>query len=149
MRRNAIIETVHIGHLSYQIDAFGNILNQKGTDYVVASLDKDGYKRFRNKYVHRLVYETFVGEIPKDKTIDHIDGNKQNNHISNLQVLSRGDNSRKSNSKIWHVISPDGVHYEVENMEAFCQNHNLHPGHMRSVAAGKRNYKSYRGWKRL
>jgi hypothetical protein len=41
---------------------------------------------------HRLVYETFVGKIPKDLEIDHIDGDKHNNDITNLRAVSRSEN---------------------------------------------------------
>ena len=49
--------------------------------------DKDGYKEVLlsnngdRKYMrtHRLIWETFNGEIPDNLTIDHIDTNKQNN----------------------------------------------------------------------
>ena len=63
--------------------------------------DKDGYHEVLlsnnsdRKYmrVHRLVWETFNGEIPDDLTIDHMDSNKQNNDISNLRLLTRGINA--------------------------------------------------------
>ena len=46
--------------------------------------------------VHQLVATAFlVNDDPEQKdTIDHIDGNKENNSRSNLQYLSRGDNVR-------------------------------------------------------
>lgn len=131
------------------MDEFGNILNQKGTDFVVTPLCKDGYKRFRNKYVHRLVYEAYVGDIPEGMTVDHIDGDKLNNHHSNLQLLSPEDNAIKGNAKTWYVVSPDGEEYQVVNMEQFCKDMGLHAAHMRQVAAGKPNYKSYKGWRKL
>ena len=46
-------------------------------------------------YVHRLVWETFVGEIPKNQQIDHIDGDTSNNNLSNLQLLTRRQNTKK------------------------------------------------------
>ena len=48
------------------------------------------------KTVHRLVYETFIGTIPSNMTIDHIDGDTHNNTVKNLQLLSPQDNTRKS-----------------------------------------------------
>lgn len=45
--------------------------------------------------VSRLVYETYIGSIPEGMCIDHIDNNPQNNHWSNLQALSRSENSKK------------------------------------------------------
>lgn len=146
--RNAIIVKITIDHLEYLINEDGDILNQRMSGFVVAPLDKDGYKRFRNKYIHRLVYEAFVGPIPEGMTIDHIDGNKVNNHLSNLQLMGRGKNSQKGNSKKWSVISPEGEVFHIENMEDFCKNNGLHAGHMRSVASCKLNYKSHKGWRK-
>jgi hypothetical protein len=45
--------------------------------------------------VHQLVAQYFLGEKPKECVIDHIDGNKLNNHVSNLKYVSPAENSRK------------------------------------------------------
>jgi len=42
-------------------------------------------KRF---LVHRLVWEAFNGPIPKGLTINHLDGNRENNHLSNLETAT-------------------------------------------------------------
>ena len=60
------------------------------------SLYKNGNKSY---YVHRFVYECFKGEIPKGKEIDHVDRDKKNNNIINLQLLSRLENIRKARCK--------------------------------------------------
>lgn len=44
--------------------------------------------------LHRLVYSSFVGDIPEGMQINHIDGNKANNHISNLEVCTPSENVR-------------------------------------------------------
>ena len=49
--------------------------------------------------VSRFVYECFKGNIPDDKEVDHIDNNKQNNSIKNLQLLTHKENTRKSRCK--------------------------------------------------
>jgi len=36
--------------------------------------------------IHRLVAQTFLGENIKDKHIHHIDGNRKNNSLSNLEI---------------------------------------------------------------
>lgn len=64
------------------------------------NINKNGYEtvilcknsEIKGKLIHRLVYETFVGVIEKDKQINHKDGNKQNNHISNLESVSPKEN---------------------------------------------------------
>ena len=44
------------------------------------------------KYIHRAVYETFIGPIADGLEINHKDGNRQNNNIENLELLSHRDN---------------------------------------------------------
>ena len=50
-------------------------------------------------YIHRYVFETFNGEIPLDKQVDHIDNDKSNNQIINLQLLTPLENMRKNHFK--------------------------------------------------
>lgn len=53
-----------------------------------------------NKYVylsggcllHREIYKLFVGDIPKNMQIDHIDGCKSNNKLSNLRLVTQFEN---------------------------------------------------------
>ena len=46
--------------------------------------------------LHRVLYAWFKGNIPRNYVVDHIDENKQNNKLDNLQLLSRKDNLTKS-----------------------------------------------------
>lgn len=48
-----------------------------------------------NKYIHRLVAETFIGEIPKTHQVDHIDNNTVNNNLSNLRIITIAENAGK------------------------------------------------------
>lgn len=43
----------------------------------------------------RLVYAWFIGDIPENYDIDHIDNNPFNNKLSNLRLLTREENLRK------------------------------------------------------
>lgn len=65
--------------------------------YQVGLYQLNGKKRDL-KYVHRLVWEAYNGPIPDKMTIDHIDGNPANNHIDNLRLVTRSDNS-----KLWAI----------------------------------------------
>lgn len=60
--------------------------NSKGDYLSVVLRGKDNAK---SEKIHRLVYETFIGDIPNGKRfhIHHIDGNKQNNRIDNLKLV--------------------------------------------------------------
>lgn len=62
--------------------------NRKGYDFV--DLYNDG-KRTR-KRIHRLVMETFAEPDDKRFDINHKDGNKQNNNISNLEWCTKSEN---------------------------------------------------------
>lgn len=43
---------------------------------------------------HRVIWESVHGPLPADLTINHIDGDKQNNRLSNLEAVSQADNVR-------------------------------------------------------
>lgn len=66
--------------------------------------DKDGYAvvnlcangSTERKRVHRLVYCAFVGKIPDGYDVDHKDFDRQNNSVSNLCLMTHGDNVRKT-----------------------------------------------------
>jgi hypothetical protein len=46
------------------------------------------YVRCKAFLVHRLVAQAFVGELFEGCHVDHIDGDHQNNHWTNLRILS-------------------------------------------------------------
>jgi len=61
-------------------------------------LDGNGYEmcsRVGNNYrkqIHRIIIEKHIGrELYNDEVVHHINGNKRNNHVGNLQVMKRGD----------------------------------------------------------
>lgn len=43
-------------------------------------------------WAHRLVWTLLYGEIPPTMDINHIDGNKANNHPRNLELATRSEN---------------------------------------------------------
>ena len=93
------------GH--YQISNKGNVksLKQNKETVLKPSIDKKGYYKVslykagkgRKFYIHRVVIQAFKGEIPKDKNlvVDHINNDKTNNELINLQVISNRENLSK------------------------------------------------------
>ena len=86
----------------------GQIISKKHKKILKFWLNRDkGYQYFslfiyntkKSYLVSRFVYECFKGEIPVDKDVDHIDSNKKNNSINNLQLLSHKENVRKARCK--------------------------------------------------
>lgn len=60
----------------------------------------------KHLYVHRLVYRTFVGVIPSNMEINHIDHNKNNNSLENLELLTHSENQIKSAKFYGKSIKP-------------------------------------------
>lgn len=52
-------------------------------------------KRF-NRYVHRIIWETFKGPIPEGYEVNHIDHDKSNNSLINLELVSHSENLHKA-----------------------------------------------------
>lgn len=71
--------------------------------------------RFKSMGASRLVGFAFV-ENPDPENlfeVDHIDGNKANNHYTNIQWIKHDKNVRKSQAYLWrvsHVDTPDEYH---------------------------------------
>lgn len=45
--------------------------------------------------LHRLLYAWYIGYVPANMDVDHIDNNSLNNDLSNLQLSTRKDNLAK------------------------------------------------------
>ena len=72
---------------------------------------KDCYKCIKRQrktiYIHTLVAETFIGVRPEGQVIDHIDGDKSNNNLSNLRYTTVAENCKKGNKAL--VTKEDGT----------------------------------------
>lgn len=89
----------------YQISNLGNVksLHYKkpkilkpfiANNYLKITLIKNGIKH--KQYIHRLMAFEFLGLDKNSKLqVDHIDNNRLNNNIKNLQLLSQKDNIKK------------------------------------------------------
>lgn len=65
--------------------------------------------RGKSKTIHRLVATTFLGEH-KDLVVNHIDGNKRNNEISNLEFCTIKQNSIHAYHVLGVVSKNKGKH---------------------------------------
>jgi hypothetical protein len=100
----------------------GEIFHKKLGRNLKISTGSHGYKRVRlNRKLyslHRILYEKFIGVIPNDKVVDHINNKKDDNRLENLQLLSQRDNSRKqlkqtNNTSGYNGINKHGNRWRV------------------------------------
>lgn len=87
---------------NYQISNLGNIRNKntnkilkqqitpKGYCYVCVSLGNRNKKKVIR--IHRAVAECFIPNLNNSPQVNHIDGNKLNNNIDNLEWCTNGFN---------------------------------------------------------
>ena len=55
----------------------------------------EGGKRTAHR-VHRLVAEAWIGPIPEGYEVNHRDGDRANNHVDNLEIVTPSQNVRHS-----------------------------------------------------
>ena len=79
---------------NYQVSNLGRIYSKKrraylkvkrlaGRGYYQVRLSKDGIYYYKN--LHRLIAETFIPNPNNFRTVNHINGNKLDNRVSNLE----------------------------------------------------------------
>ena len=88
------------GYPNYRISNIGQIWNAKFNRTIKLTINAKGYSvvylynkgKRKNFFVHRLVYESFVGTIPDNYQINHKDEDKSNNAVANLELLTSKQN---------------------------------------------------------
>lgn len=73
------------------------IPSPNGIGYMQVNLYKDSKKH--KKYVHRLVADAFIPNPNNLPEINHMDHDKTNNAVDNLEWISREENNRYSHCK--------------------------------------------------
>lgn len=118
----------------YIISKTGEIKSAQGINkgkVLSPSLDTNGYliiglqitDRQNRKLcrVHRLVAETFIREPQKGEEVNHIDGNKLNNTLANLEIISRASNNKKH----LDLIELGLTEIEIEQIQKNCLENNI------------------------
>ena len=81
------------GHVRKNVRVYKERLmtpTDNGNGYLIVSLKSDG-KRL-NRYIHRLVAELFVENPYNMPVVNHIDFNKKNNNVDNLEWCTQQQN---------------------------------------------------------
>ncbi len=130
----------------YSVTEDGRVINNKRNKEKKACIDKHGYLKVglndQNKkyFVHRLVALTYIENPDNKETVNHKDGNKLNNHVSNLEWMTNAENIKHAHNnnlikrtpirciktgKIWDSLS-----------QAAKEN-KINPGHLYNMLHGK------------
>lgn len=121
-------------HPGFKCTTDGVIIGKRGKP-LKGHIDRCGYHEVllsengkTNQYrVHRLVAETFLPNPSNLPCVNHKDGNKLNNHISNLEWCTKSENIKHSykNGLQTKVTNPHGT-YRVLNETDFDIIRDLH-----------------------
>ena len=103
----------------YEINKLGQVRNIKTGKILSQSLSTNGYYQInianKCRRTHRLLAETFIKNPDNLETVNHIDGNKLNNNLSNLEWISRSDNVKHSREVLGLIPIPysksDKIHH--------------------------------------
>jgi hypothetical protein len=111
---------------SYQVSNYGKIksfkrnpagdilkLKKNRLGYMEVSLNDSG--KARTFLVHRLVASAFIDKIEGKPDVNHIDGDKSNNNVENLEWCTKSENSRHAyNNNIKGF--KDSIHENLERI---------------------------------
>lgn len=162
---NSLIYVSSIGRVSYA-DKEGNL-------YLYSQVeDKCGYLRIggnrsKETMVHRLVVKAFISDIPKGFEVNHKDGNKKNNKVENLEIVTHKENMVHSRyvlgndtsgmkgrtGRLHHLSKPvscytlDGKYVKTYgSIREAARQLNLSDTNISNICRSKRHYKTCGGY---
>ena len=104
------------GGLTYEIFTNGDIIGPSGKllqprknedGYLVVTMGSSKIRR-STKFVHRLVAELFLPNPNGYSDVDHLDGNRANPDVSNLEWVTHEENVRRSHERGSHIEKSTG-----------------------------------------
>jgi hypothetical protein len=86
----------------YEVSNLGRVRSVRRNKVMSGSIRKDGYVSYnlvrdgkvKSKLAHRIVAEAFIPNHQEKPEVNHIDGNKHNNNVKNLQWVTPSENQR-------------------------------------------------------
>lgn len=92
------------GSEGYYVREDGNVIGKTGVVLVQTINKRNGYHyvsikvdgKFVTRRVHRLVAKNLIDNPNNLPEVNHIDGNKSNNHVNNLEWVTSSQNKRHS-----------------------------------------------------
>ena len=128
-------------HEDYSVTSDGRVYSHINDVWLKDTAGSSGYNqvklRGRNKMVHILVA---IAHIPNPRNlpvVNHIDEDKTNNDVSNLEWCTHRHNASHTFAKTYTFIKNNNT-IHVHNLASFCRRHKLRTSNMYQVAKGTR-----------
>jgi hypothetical protein len=103
------------GTILYLDDTPARLINSR---YISCHICDSTGKSFP-KLVHRLVAETFIGEIPEKMQVNHKDGNRHNNELDNLEIVTPSQNLKHAHENNLVSVRKGEKHPKAKLTEKF------------------------------
>ena len=105
----------------YEVSNFGKLRNKVTGHTLSQRMDRYGYMviglssegKTRTETVHRVVAKTFIPNLGHKKQVNHIDGDKTNNRVENLEWCDASRNIR-------HRVYELGVNPLIQTKQILC-----------------------------
>ena len=112
--------------------------------YKIIDLYNNGKRKIYK--VHRLVTETYIPNPDNLPEVNHIDEDKTNNNIANLEWSTHAYNMQHSLAKNWIVENVNtGEKQTICNLNAFCRDTGLDTSNLWKTLTGES--KQHKGYK--
>ena len=120
---------IHKDFPAYSVSTSGAVTNTKTGRTLRPELTQNGYYRVtlccdggkKRFLLHRLVAILYIENAENKPCVNHIDGDKANNSVSNLEWCTFSENERHSYGELGKVV-PNGIdHYNAKLTDDQCR----------------------------
>ena len=154
------------GFENYEVSNLGKVRNIKSGIMLKPWITKDGYLRHclykhnkrKNLLLHRIIATAFIDNPGKKPQINHIDENKLNNDLSNLEWCTERENAihgtrtkrvaEKLSKKVIQLDLNDNVLNEFESMRQAERETGIPNGNISSCCNGRTKSAGGYKWRR-
>lgn len=113
-RVNKVKRSINGGIVTFKERLCTEHIDQKGYSFCILT---DMAVKVSSKRIHKLVTNAFMPNPNKTLEVNHIDGNKQNNKLSNFEWVTHQENMTHAKENNLLVRGEDGHHNKLKETE--------------------------------